>query len=146
MHIDGTTHTLHTLWFFWKQTWCACPKGNASKYQLWNPQLNPYTRDWDELWQHCVRQGVGEEEEEEKKKKKKTDGRLGAINKIIIWACVHSVARRLTYHDNSSRLLCCAHAHDRCHANGGALEIDPTRGENRCHHIINIKYHCTLPL
>lgn len=29
-------------------------------------------------------------------------------------------------HDNSPRLLCGAHAHDRCHADGGPLEIHPT--------------------
>lgn len=31
------------------------------------------------------------------------------------------------YHDHASRLLCGAHAHDWCHADGGPLEIDPTR-------------------
>lgn len=36
---------------------------------------------------------------------------------------------RFTYHDDSSRLLCCAHTHDGCHANGGALEINPTTGQ-----------------
>lgn len=38
-----------------------------------------------------------------------------------------------TYHDNSSRLLCGAHTHDGCHANGGSLEIDPTTGEKTGH-------------
>lgn len=31
-----------------------------------------------------------------------------------------------THHDNASRLLNCAHAHDGRHANGGALEVNPT--------------------
>lgn len=31
-----------------------------------------------------------------------------------------------THHDNTSRLLNCAHAHDGRHANGGALEVNPT--------------------
>lgn len=29
-------------------------------------------------------------------------------------------------HDNTPRLLCGAHAHDGCHADGGSLEINPT--------------------
>lgn len=32
----------------------------------------------------------------------------------------------LAYHDNSPGLLCGAHAHDGCHADGGSLEINPT--------------------
>lgn len=32
----------------------------------------------------------------------------------------------LAYHDDSPRLLCGAHAHDGCHADGGSLEINPT--------------------
>lgn len=49
-----------------------------------------------------------------------------------------SMPHRLTYHDDSSRLLCCAHTHDGCHTDGGALEIDPTKGgQNRGQHIIN---------
>lgn len=34
-----------------------------------------------------------------------------------------------TYHDDSTWLLCCAHAHDGSHANSGALEIHPAEGE-----------------
>lgn len=33
-----------------------------------------------------------------------------------------------TYHDDPTRLLCRAHAHDGGHANGGALEIHPAEG------------------
>lgn len=32
----------------------------------------------------------------------------------------------LAYHDDSPRLLCGAHAHDGCHADGGSLEVNPT--------------------
>lgn len=44
-----------------------------------------------------------------------------AINKINLGTCS-------TYHNNTSRLLFGAHAHYRCHANGGTLEIDSTNG------------------
>lgn len=33
--------------------------------------------------------------------------------------------RCYTHHDDASRLLSCAHAHDGRHANGGALEVNP---------------------
>lgn len=39
---------------------------------------------------------------------------------------VGAVRAFYTHHDNASRLLNCAHAHDGRHANGGALEINPT--------------------
>lgn len=38
-------------------------------------------------------------------------------------------AMEFTYHDDSTWLLCRAHAHDGSHANGGALEIHPAEGE-----------------
>lgn len=37
-----------------------------------------------------------------------------------------NVLRSYTHHDNASRLLHCAHAHNGGHANGGALEVNPT--------------------
>lgn len=36
-----------------------------------------------------------------------------------------------THHDNASRLLHGAHAHNGSHANGGALEVDPAAKERR---------------
>lgn len=42
---------------------------------------------------------------------------------------MHTSCSTFTHHDDSSRLLCCAHAHDGCHTNGGALEVDPTKGK-----------------
>jgi len=41
-----------------------------------------------------------------------------------------SFCSTFTYHDNSSRLLCCAHTHDWCHSNSCTLEIYPTKREN----------------
>lgn len=40
-----------------------------------------------------------------------------------------------THHDNASRLFNSAHAHNGCHANGGALEVNPAAkdiGQNKC--------------
>lgn len=39
------------------------------------------------------------------------------------------VGRFYTHHDNTSRLLSSAHTHNGCHANGGALEVNPTAKE-----------------
>lgn len=35
----------------------------------------------------------------------------------------------LTHHDDSPGLLCCAHAHDGRHADGGSLEVDAAAEE-----------------
>ena len=37
----------------------------------------------------------------------------------------------LAYHDDSPRLLSCAHTHDGCHADGGPLEINSTRNKRK---------------
>lgn len=44
---------------------------------------------------------------------------------------VGAARRFYTHHDNASRLLNCAHAHNGRHANGGALEVDPAAEEDR---------------
>lgn len=70
----------------------------------------------------------GQEEEEGKDKISLVSFLEVSITPNISFVLL-SVAHRLTYHDDSPRLLCCAHTHDGCHTNGGALEIDPTKRE-----------------
>lgn len=54
------------------------------------------------------------------KRSNKSRNFLGGLNREDISGA------SLAYHDNSPGLLCGAHAHDGCHADGGSLEINPT--------------------
>lgn len=54
------------------------------------------------------------------KRSDKSRNFLGGLNREDISGA------SLAYHDNSPGLLCGAHAHDGCHADGGSLEINPT--------------------
>lgn len=59
------------------------------------------------------RQNMGEEKDGEMEAEVRGRG----TQPVKVVAC--------TYHDDSTWLLCSAHAHDGSHANGGALEIHP---------------------
>jgi len=62
------------------------------------------------------------------------------------WASFKSCAFT-TYHDDPSRLLCSAHAHDGRHANGSPLEVHPAAGrKDRRRRMTESPFSTKIPL